>query len=324
MKLFCNVTRGGHIESLHQVNALAIDDTGKIIFSSGDPEQLTCIRSSLKPFQAAAVIEAGAVDAAGFSEEEIALMCASHNGEEIHVQTAKSMAEKLGLSMRNYECGSHPPYDSSARNKAREEGFTPLHNNCSGKHSGMLALAKHLGVDTENYIDTNHPVQQSIFNKLKELLGNREFNCGVDGCSVPTPFLSLREIAKLFQTLGSGKFSELDRAYNAMASHSYLVGGKDRFDTDFNAAMKGRGITKVGGEAIRGMVIRSEKYGLVGIAQKIFDGNQRANETAVMAVLNYLELLKPEEEEALQRYNKKPLFNHRNIHIGDVEAKLTA
>ena len=237
MKLICNVTRGGNIESCHQVNALAIDEKGKILFSSGDPQQITCIRSSLKPFQAAAAIAAGAADSAGFSDEEIALMCASHNGEEIHVQTAKNMAEKLGCSLQDYECGSHPPYDSSARNKARAEGFTPFHNNCSGKHSGMLALAKQLDVETENYIDKNHPVQIEIFHKLKEFMGNREIQCGIDGCSAPTPFLSLMEIAQLFQKFGSEAYPELDRAYNAMASHSYLVGGNERFDTDFNAAM---------------------------------------------------------------------------------------
>mgnify|MGYP001208253109 CR=1 FL=1 len=322
MKLICNVTRGGNIESRHQVNALAVDEKGKILFSSGDPQQITCIRSSLKPFQAAAAIAAGAVDSAGFCDEEIALMCASHNGEEIHVQTAKNMAEKLGCSLQDYECGSHPPYDSSARNKARAEGFTPFHNNCSGKHSGMLALAKQLDVEIENYIDKNHPAQIEIFHKLKEYMGNREIQCGIDGCSAPTPFLSLMEIAQLFQKLGSGAYPELDRAYNAMASHSYLVGGKERFDTDFNAAMKGRGITKVGGEAIRGMVIRSSKFGLVGIAQKVLDGNQRANEAAIMAVLNQLELLNSEEAEALQKHIKKPLYNHRKIHIGDVKAEL--
>jgi L-asparaginase II len=322
MKLHCNITRGGNIESCHQINALAIDEKGKILFSSGDPQQITCIRSSLKPFQAAAAIAVGAVDSAGFSDEEIALMCASHNGEEIHVQTAKNMAEKLGCTMQDYECGSHPPYDSNARNKARAEGFTPFHNNCSGKHSGMLAISKQLGVDTENYIEKDHPVQIEVFHRLKEFMGDREMQLGIDGCSAPTPFLSLMEIAQLFQKLGSGKYPELDRAYNAMASHSYLVGGNKRFDTDFNAAMKGRGITKVGGEAIRGMVIRSSKFGLVGIAQKVLDGNQRANEAAIMAVLNQLELLNSEEAEALQKHIKKPLYNHRKIHIGDVKAKL--
>ena len=145
---------------------------------------------------------------------------------------------------------------------------------------------------------------------------------GIDGCSAPTPFLSLTEIAKLFQQLGQEKFPELTIAYKAMSAHPYLVAGRDRFDTDFNAAMKGRGITKVGGEAIRGMVIKTNKYGVVGIAQKIMDGAQRANETAIMTILNYLGLLKSEETISLIKYEKKKLFNHRKIHVGYIEGML--
>ena len=131
---------------------------------------------------------------------------------------------------------------------------------------------------------------------MKRLTGKDKLPHGIDGCSAPTPFLSLIEIAKLFQILGQEKFPELTIAYKAMSAHPYLVAGRNRFDTDFNAAMKGRGITKVGGEAIRGMVIKTNKYGVVGIAQKIMDGAQRANETAIMTILNYLEPIKIERK----------------------------
>jgi len=323
MKLICNVTRGGNIEGRHEVYAVAIDEGGQIIFSAGDPDYVTCIRSSLKPFQASASILAGATDAAGFTTAEIALMCASHNGEDIHVNTAKGMATKLACDSSSYECGSHAPYDKDARKQSRESGFTPFHNNCSGKHSGMLALAKHLGADQKGYVNYDHPVQQSIFEQLRRLTGKTDFPHGIDGCSAPTPFLSLMEIALLFQTLGSGKYPELNTAYDAMKTHPYLVAGRERFDTDFISALRGRAVTKVGGEAVRGMVIKTEKYGIVGIAQKILDGAQRANESAVMTILNHLHLLKPDEIKPLQKYNKKQLFNHRNIHIGDVEAEIS-
>ena len=322
MELFCNVTRGSNIESYHHVNVVAIDESGKIIVSSGNHKLITCIRSSLKPFQASVVISEGAADSARFSEQEISLMCASHNGEKIHVNTARKMANKIGCSIHKYECGSHPPYDAVSRDRARKAGFTPFHNNCSGKHSGMLALAKYLHVPLEGYINADHPVQKKISKKLKSLLGGREIQYGIDGCSLPTPFLSLIEIAQIFQKLGSNDHPELKRAYNAMAKHPYMVGGKERFDTDFNAALKSRGITKVGGEAVRGMVIQTEQYGLVGIAQKITDGNPRANEVAIMAVLGHLGLLLPDEKEKLQKYIKKPIYNHRKILIGNVEAEL--
>ena len=169
MKLVCNITRGKNIESRHEVYSVAIDEDGKTIFFTGNPDLITCVRSSLKPFQASASILSGATEAAGFNREEIALMCASHNGEEIHVNTAKNMAKKLKLKASDYECGNHAPYDAEARKKIRLSGFTPFHNNCSGKHSGMLAIAKQLGAEPSNYISYNHPVQQVIFKQLKKL-----------------------------------------------------------------------------------------------------------------------------------------------------------
>jgi L-asparaginase II len=187
----------------------------------------------------------------------------------------------------------------------------------------MLALAKTLGVKTANYISYKHPVQKTIFKQLTRLIGKRKLPYGIDGCSAPTPFLSLIEIAKLFQTLGLNKFPELTIAYKAMSNHPYLVAGRDRFDTDFNRAMQGRGITKVGGEAIRGMVIKTDKYGVLGIAQKIMDGAQRANETAIMTILHHLDLLTTEEKGKLQNYEKKKLFNHRKINIGFIEGVLS-
>ena len=319
MHLYCNVKRGRNIESKHEVYALAIDEEGKTIFSTGNPDHFICVRSSLKPFQASAAILEGATESARFTNEEIALMCASHNGEKIHVKIARNMLNKLKLNVSHLECGSHPPYDVDARNKAREIGFTPFHNNCSGKHSGMLSLAIKLGAKTKNYVSYNHPVQQTIFKQLKRLTKKTKLSFGVDGCSAPTPFLTLKEIAKLFQVFGLNKYPELTTTYNAMAKNPYLIAGKDRFDTDFNKIINGRGITKVGGEAIRGMVVKTAKYGVVGIAQKILDGNQRANETAIMTILDYLDILKPAEKDKLQKYKIKKLFNHNKTHIGDIK-----
>jgi len=320
MQLSCNVIRGKNIESQHMVHAVVIDCEGKIIFSSGDPKHITCVRSSLKPFQASATVSVGAAKSAGFLEEEIALMCASHNGEKIHVQTAKGMATKLGFNEKHYECGSHAPYDKKSREKALKTGYTVFHNNCSGKHSGMLAIAKKLTADPKNYISKNHPVQKVIFKQLSKLTGKNKLSLGIDGCSAPTPFLSLIEIAQLFQLLGSAKYFELQTVYRAMINHPYLVAGKNRFDTNFITALRGRGITKVGGEAVRGAVIKTKKYGTVGIAQKVIDGNQRANEPAMMRICSYLSLLMPEEEKKLNKYVTKKLFNHRKIHIGDIKA----
>ena len=324
MKIMCNITRGNEIESYHKVYAVALDEDGKIILSTGNPNYITCIRSALKPFQASAAILEGATRSAGFTEEEIALMCASHNGEKIHVQTAMGMAKKLKLNQSDYECGSHAPHDKRARDAVEKSNTTPtpFHNNCSGKHSGMLSLAKKLNADTAGYIHADHPVQQTIFKQLINLIGYSNFPKGIDGCSAPTPFLSIQTIASLFQKLGSNNYPELTEAYQAMANHPYLIGGKNRFDTEFNSALNGRGICKAGGEAIRGIVIKTKKYGLTGIAIKVLDGNQRAIEVATMGTLNYLNVLKEEEKNKLLQYESRPLYNHRKIHVGDIKIEI--
>ena len=157
---------------------------------------------------------------------------------------------------------------------------------------------------------------------MKRLTGHKHFPKGIDGCSAPTPFLSLHSIAGLFQKLGSGKYPELTEAYMAMSKHPYLIGGKNRFDTEFNSILNGRGICKAGGEAIRGIVLKTQKHGLMGIAIKVLDGNQRAIEVATMATLNHLKVLKDEETKKLLQYKSKPLYNHRKTHIGDIIAKI--
>ena len=322
MKILCKVTRGEKVESLHEVYAVALDEAGKIIFAAGDPNYITCIRSALKPFQASSAILSGATEKFGFIEKEIALMCSSHNGENIHVETAASMAKKLGLTTLHYECGIHAPHDKKTREKIKKLNttLTPFHNNCSGKHSGMLAIAKKLGQNPKNYTSKNHPVQKAIFEQLAKLTGNKKVSIGVDGCSAPTPFMSLIEAGKLFQLLATKEYLELTTVYNAMKKHPYLIAGKNRFDTDFIEALRGRGITKVGGEAVRGAVIKTEQYGPIGIAQKVLDGNQRANEPAIMKICSHLNLLMPKEKKKLEKYIIKKLFNHRQIHIGNIEA----
>ena len=234
------------------------------------------------------------------------------------------MLKKLGFNISDYECGSHFPHNKEVREQMwkHNNNATPLHNNCSGKHAGMLSLAKHMQVGSKGYIRWDHPVQKKIFEQISCLTGYNNFSYGVDGCSAPTPFLSLLDIAKLYQKLGSDQYAELSIAYNAMSQHPYFIGGKNRFDTDFNAAMRGRGVCKAGGEAVRGLVIKTEKYGLLGLAIKVIDGNQRAIEVGTMAVLNYLDILYYKEKEKLSFYNIKHLTNCNKFKIGKVISRI--
>lgn len=322
MPILCRVTRGELTESIHVAFAVAVDETRQPFYSTGDPQYLTCIRSSLKPFQAAASVKAGAVDAAEFNDEELALMCASHKGEKIHVKTAQSMLTKLGLTVDDYECGSHFPSDTLTRHRMIKEDkeAQPLHNNCSGKHAGMLALAKHLGQGTANYIKKDHPVQRTILEYVQDVSGLEMIPTEIDGCSAPTPFMTLETIAGMFQTLAAGNEPELKRVFKAMCSCPDLVGGSNHFDTNFIKALTGRGVTKVGGESVRGIALKTKDKGPVGIAIKILDGNFRALPVATMKLLEHLELLTEEELQNLDKFRTKILKNHNQIEIGRIEA----
>ena len=322
MPILCRVTRGELTESIHVAFAVAVDETRQPFYSTGDPQYLTCIRSSLKPFQAAASVKAGAVDAAEFNDDELALMCASHKGEKIHVKTAQSMLTKLGLTVDDYECGSHFPSDTLTRHRMIREDkeAQPLHNNCSGKHAGMLALAKHLGQGTANYIKKDHPVQRTILEYVQDITGLETIPTEIDGCSAPTPFMTLETIAGMFQTLAAGNEPELKRVFKAMCSCPDLVGGSNHFDTNFIKALTGRGVTKVGGESVRGIALKTQDKGPVGIAIKILDGNFRALPVATMKLLEHLELLTEEELQNLDKFRTKILKNHNQIEIGRIEA----
>ena len=251
-------------------------------------------------------------------------MCASHNGEDIHVDTAKSMLDKIGYDTSYYECGTHFPYDKESRIKLiqNKENSSALHNNCSGKHAGMLCLAKYLQVDPKGYTDPGHKVQQLIMKQVKRFSELNEFPLAIDGCSAPVPFLPLFNIALMYQKFASGNYDELNTLFDAVTSNPYLIAGKNRFDTDFIEAMDGKAVTKVGGEAVRGLGIRSGNGEVFGIALKVLDGNQRCSPIATMAVLDELDLLTKDQSEKLSSYKKTVLRNHRKIETGIIAVEL--
>ena len=324
MPILCKIHRGDFIESIHVAYAVVVDGKGEIVYSSGDPHYLTCVRSTLKPFQASAAVKEGATQAVKFTPVEIALMCASHNGEDIHVNTAKSMLDKIGYDTSYYECGTHFPYDQESKKKLiqNEENSSALHNNCSGKHAGMLCLAKYLQVDPKGYTDPDHQVQQLIMKQVKRFSELDEFPLVIDGCSAPVPFLPLFNIALMYQKFASGNYDELNILFDAVTSNPYLIAGKNWFGTEFNEAMDGKAVTKVGGEAVRGLGIRSGNGEVFGIALKILDGNQRCSPIATMAVLDELDLLTKDQSEKLSSYKKTVLRNHRKIETGIIAVEL--
>ena len=324
MPILCKIHRGDFIESIHVAYAVVVNGEGEIVYSSGDPHYLTCVRSTLKPFQASATVKEGATKVVGFTPAESALMCASHNGEDIHVKTAESMLKKIGYDTSHYECGTHLPYDKESKIKLIQNDEKPsaLHNNCSGKHAGMLCLAKHIQEDPKGYTDPDHPVQQLIMKQVKRFSELDEFPLVTDGCSAPVPFLPLFNIALMYQKFASGNYDELNTLFDAVTSNPYLIAGKDRFDTDFIEVMDGEAVTKVGGEGVRGLGIRTAKGEVYGIALKVLDGNQRCNPIAIMAVLEEMDLLTKDQSEKLSSYKNTVLRNHRKIETGIIAVEL--
>src|SRR6185369_6420686 len=199
------VRRGAITESRHRGHVVAIEPDGNVIAHLGVPETVTFLRSSAKPFQALPLLVSGAADAFGFTDREIALVCASHNGEPIHTELVASMLKKIGLSPEALKCGIHEPYSVEVAQQLRERGEAPnvLQNNCSGKHAGMLATAVHLGAPTETYNKPEHPVQLAIGKSIAQFSGVavEDLAVGIDGCAVPVFGITVKAMALTYARL---------------------------------------------------------------------------------------------------------------------------
>ena len=324
MQLVCNIIRGKEVESNHTVYAVVIDENKKIIFSVGNPEYITCIRSSLKPFQASTLIKYKGHKKFNLTSEELSLVCASHSAEKTHTDTVLSILKKINCNINDLECGPHPAYDLHTRHMMLKQNipFSSLHNNCSGKHVGMLALAKTLNIDYRGYINSNHIIQKKIFSNILQYAGTQPHNISIDGCSVPTPFYSLYTIAQMYLQLINNQSTELKILYDSMIQYPHMVAGQNRFDTDFMFATNANGVSKGGGEAIQGLAMKTKKYGMISMALKVLSGSHLVRDVAIMKVLNHLNCLSDKENKLLEKYIEKPINNHNGLQTGVISAEL--
>ena len=329
------VTRGAITESRHRGHVIAVEPDGKIVAVLGAPETVTFLRSSAKPHQAIPLVSSGAADRFGFSEEEIALACASHSGEPMHTEAAASMLRKIGLKPEDLRCGTHEPFSLEVARKLREKGEKPnvLQNNCSGKHAGMLALALHLGAPTENYDRAENPVQIAIVDTISQFseISIEDIAVGIDGCGVPVFGITVKGMALMYARLVAPPrdFEESTRAackrvVAAMINHPELIGGTtDRLDTEMMRATKGSLVSKVGAEGVyTAGVLPCEQWprGL-GLALKIEDGDDhRARPTVVIESLDQLGVLTDESLDAVSRYAFFPVRNRSGEVVGEVRA----
>jgi L-asparaginase II len=329
------VWRGPIVESRHRGHLTAIDSHGRTVASLGQPETVTYVRSSGKPFQAIPVIVSVAADRFGFTEQEIAIACGSHSGEPIHVDTVRSMLGKIGLDESALKCGVHEPFSAAVARELTRSQTPPsvLQNNCSGKHAGMLALARHLGAPTESYDELSNPVQQAIAKTVSQFsdvpLDQMAF--GVDGCGAPVFGIPVRAMALMYARLVDppANFDIATRAASqriikAMIDFPEMVGGtKDRLDTELIKAGAGRLISKIGAEGVYtvGVLPCAEWPNGCGLALKIEDGDDhRARPPAVIEALRQLNVLAMNELSALESYAPTIIRNRRGEQVGEARA----
>ena len=329
------VWRGPIIESLHRGHLIAVDSHGQTVAELGAPESVTFIRSSGKPFQAIPLITSGAADRFAFTEQEIAIACGSHSGEPLHVETVQSMLKKIGLGEDALKCGVHEPFsvDVSRELARKQQPPSVLQNNCSGKHAGMLAVARHLGAPIDSYDQPSHPVQQLILQIVSKFsaIPVDQIVIGTDGCAAPVFGLSVHAMALMYaQLVNPSKDCEpvvkdaSQRIVNAMIQFPEMVGGsKDRLDTEMIRAGNGRLISKIGAEGVYtvGVLPCANWPNGLGLALKVEDGDdKRARPPAVIEALRQLGVLRESEITALATYAPTPITNRRGERVGEARA----
>lgn len=349
-EVLVEVTRGELVESVHRGAAAVVASDGRLLYSVGDPWLITHMRSAAKPMQIIPLLESGGVERFGFTEQEVAVMIASHNGEAIHVATVQSILDKIGKSEADLACGAHYPTSKQSARALRERGEPPsqLHNNCSGKHSGMLALAVMHGWPTEGYYRPSHPVQQTIRQAVVDISGvpDQRLITAVDGCSAVEYAMPLYHMALGFARLVDSTYADFSAARRAavatavaaMRAYPEMIGGNPeplRIDTVLMAESNSGGlrplISKVGAEGVHcfGLLPVADDAlpahdpalgGGLGGAVKVADGDEsnRARNLIIIEELRQLHALDESTWLRLREQFAVLMINHRGILVGGV------
>jgi L-asparaginase II len=323
--ILVEVTRGALVESRHRGAVAVCDARGGVVFSLGDIDQPIFPRSAVKSFQALPLVESGAADKVGLTPAEIAMCCASHTGEHGHTETAARMLARVGRDVGCLECGTHWPTNDKAAQALAAAGAQPsaLHNNCSGKHSGFVCLACAQGVDPKGYIGFDHPVQEAIRRSVSEMtdtpLGRA--NAGIDGCSIPTYAIPLRNLAKGFARLATGEGLPADRAAacrrirESVAENPWYVSGTGKFDTVVMERLGARLFQKGGAEGV--MCGALPEQGL-GIAVKCDDGDGRGAHAIFGALVERFLQLDDGDRAALTPTFRPRITNWNKMEVGQI------
>jgi L-asparaginase II len=308
------------------VHVAVVDGHGRLRAACGDPEVLTFARSAVKPIQALPLVEDGVCERYDIADEELAVCCASHNGETRHIEVVRGLLRKIGADEDTLACGPHEPLGKAAARALAQSGKPPsrIHNNCSGKHTGMLALARYYGWPLIGYHVAEHPVQQRMVSEMARWTGlaSDDLPLAVDGCGVITFALPLARMAAAFAAFAAAaRRSEAGpgRVVQAMVRNPEYVAGSDRLCTTLMRAAGGRIFMKVGAEGVYCAGIPGAE---LGVAIKIEDGAVRAAEPALIGVLKSLALLTDEELGQLEQYAEPDVVNTRGDRVGIIRAQI--
>lgn len=325
--ILVEVTRSGRVESVHRGRVAVVDSQGAAMFEVGDVEAAIFPRSAAKPLQALVLVESGAAEAYGLGDQQLALACASHQGEPRHVGLVGEWIGHLGLSPSSLECGAHWPYHATSARQLVGIGAEPttLHNNCSGKHAAFLTVALHLGLDHVGYVAEDHPVQRLVRDVLAEMCGvdGEALPYGIDGCAIPTYAMPLSALA-----LGMARLARPDslaptrrtaaqRVVAAMSREPFLVAGSDRYCTRLMSAARGAVVVKTGAE---GMFTGAVPGLGIGIAVKCDDGAGRAAEVMMTAALRRLGVFDHALATRVPELDRALVHNRRGAEVGELRA----
>jgi len=327
--LLVTATRGGIPESLHRVSVAAWEG-GRSVLALGETAAPVFTRSSAKPFQALGLVLSGAADRFGVTDEELAVVCASHGAEECHLEAVRSLQRKGGLEPERLGCGAHPPACTRASVDLARSGGKPsvLHNNCSGKHTGMLLTALHLGAPLEGYLAPDHPVQAANLRNFALFAGvaPEEVVIGVDGCSAPNFAVPLAAQARAFALLAEpgsavppAPAAAARRIAAAMSRHPRMVAWRDEGDAALMGAVPGRLVSKLGAEGVQGVGVLGRGLGVV---LKVEDGSARPRLPVTVALLRAAGALSDDEAARVGPPGATTIRNHNGIETGRLEFAL--
>jgi L-asparaginase II len=330
--------RGPAVENRHAAHVAVVDAGGALLYRFGDPRRATLPRSAIKPAQALAILESGAFEQFALDEADLALCCASHSSEPRHIERTRNMLAAIGASEAEMRCGGHPPLSDDVLRAWIKADFTPtpVCSNCSGKHVGMLAAARALGLPSADYHAPQHPLQRRVAETLAQLceLPPDAIAWGTDGCNLPTPSFALDRLALVFAKLASASAARvpaatgsaadartqaLGRLYRAMTRHPELVGGERRFCTELMQAYEGTLVGKVGAAASYALGYPARGLGL---AVKVEDGDTTVIYALVVELLHQLELGTPAMRAKLDAWRRPAIVNTVGITTGHTEVTL--